>query len=399
MSDAFPNLKLAFPEHFEGDEDPTEIPPGLRNAVDQIAQLEGSAGDGFLAWKGDTPYGTLRRLRSLGDQDPARALEELEAQLAARNAILPGQPVWGIVAAAKKVLGAHGALGAYVTILGAKQPTVQLDKLRHNLPTAFIAGVVYAQSELVRLGMFKGSPEEALLETISEAVQIRTQELKKLASEASEVVTSVETAEVAASLKFSEFETTSREGIDAVREKLAEATLAVDQLLRESQAKADELRELILVKEPVSYWENRASNSGRFALLYLALTGVGLFGCGWFVLWTWRATNEAEMVLSIQQGAAVAAAFLLCAWFVRFFSKLFLAKAHAKEDADERVAMIKTYLALTTEDNGVLEQRSLMLQSIFRPGGTGLLGADPLPPGVQGVIQALVTKLGGKTGP
>ncbi|HDV5807106.1 TPA: hypothetical protein RJD87_002938, partial [Legionella pneumophila] len=64
-------------------------------------------------------------------------------------------------------------------------------------------------------------------------------------------------------------------------------------------------------------------------------------------------------------------------WITRLFAKIFIANLHLKTDADERVTMIQTYLALLREGNGPQnDERQLILQTLFRPSTTGFIKDD-----------------------
>ena len=67
-----------------------------------------------------------------------------------------------------------------------------------------------------------------------------------------------------------------------------------------------------------------------------------------------------------------------------------MSERHLEIDAGERVAMIKTYLALTAEDKVSEVERPLVLSPIFRPATDGIVrddGSTALP------IEAIAAKL------
>ncbi len=64
-------------------------------------------------------------------------------------------------------------------------------------------------------------------------------------------------------------------------------------------------------------------------------------------------------------------------WVTRLAAQIFISNLHLRTDADERVTMIQTYLALLREGSGPKEdERQLILQTLFRPSSTGFIKDD-----------------------
>jgi hypothetical protein len=64
-------------------------------------------------------------------------------------------------------------------------------------------------------------------------------------------------------------------------------------------------------------------------------------------------------------------------WLTRLCTKIFISNLHLKTDADERVTMMLTYLALLRKGKGPPEnERQLILQTLFRPSLTGFIKED-----------------------
>ncbi|MPX90331.1 DUF6161 domain-containing protein [Salinivibrio sp. VYel1] len=69
--------------------------------------------------------------------------------------------------------------------------------------------------------------------------------------------------------------------------------------------------------------------------------------------------------------------FMRFPWVTRLSAKIFISNLHLRTDADERVTMIQTYLALLREGSGPMdEERQLILQTLFRPSSTGFIKDD-----------------------
>jgi len=64
-------------------------------------------------------------------------------------------------------------------------------------------------------------------------------------------------------------------------------------------------------------------------------------------------------------------------WLTRLSSKIFISNLHLMTDAEERVTMTQTYLALLREDNlNDSNDRQLILQTLFRPSTDGFIKED-----------------------
>jgi len=83
-------------------------------------------------------------------------------------------------------------------------------------------------------------------------------------------------------------------------------------------------------------------------------------------------------------------------WAVRVFVQLMYSNAHLAADANERYTMLLTYLAMIRES--VLptaeDHKLLILQSLFRPGATGVIKDDGSP---STWLDFIANKLGGKS--
>lgn len=83
-----------------------------------------------------------------------------------------------------------------------------------------------------------------------------------------------------------------------------------------------------------------------------------------------------------------------CLWFVRLLVKLLLSNIHLKADADERVVMIQTFMALVSHKESreglSKEDIALVLAPIFKPSTTGVIKDD----GGPVTLSDFIAKLG-----
>jgi hypothetical protein len=61
---------------------------------------------------------------------------------------------------------------------------------------------------------------------------------------------------------------------------------------------------------------------------------------------------------------------------VRVPLRLAMSELHLKNDADERVTMVNTYLALRAGEHATTEHMQIVLERLFRPGVDGIVKDD-----------------------
>jgi len=136
--------------------------------------------------------------------------------------------------------------------------------------------------------------------------------------------------------------------------------------------------EKLALQASVQYWsEKRTSHTkvmrwvGGATLVLSALTGGGFI---------WAAHELLQVKASdveLWRLGVMLAISTFGIWVTRLAAKIFISNLHLRTDADERVTMIQTYLALLREGAGPKdEERQLILQTLFRPSTTGFIKDD-----------------------
>ena len=69
----------------------------------------------------------------------------------------------------------------------------------------------------------------------------------------------------------------------------------------------------------------------------------------------------------------------LCLWSARILVRLMMTEHHLAIDADSRAALGDTYIRLTAEGDAALEDRKIVLATMFRPVSDGIVNDDGLP--------------------
>jgi hypothetical protein len=121
------------------------------------------------------------------------------------------------------------------------------------------------------------------------------------------------------------------------------------------------------LKAPTNYWSEKQDThqlvAGLWFFLFLAASVGTVLGV-WYV---WHVTVEPHPDTAAAYTAfipSLGAAFL-GGWFMRMFSRQMISNLALSADAGERVAMVKTYLALTEGGHASESDKSLILSSLF----------------------------------
>lgn len=136
------------------------------------------------------------------------------------------------------------------------------------------------------------------------------------------------------------------------------------------------------MKAPVSYWTTRAAAYRKSSAIKAACFGsVALAGA--FLLWSLSGYLTPDPSLSKEVYFVRSGLFLLFVtlyfWLCRIFTRLYLSDVHLAIDAKERSVMAETYLALVHENTISVEDRTHILQALFRPTKSGIVKDDAAP--------------------
>ncbi len=202
--------------------------------------------------------------------------------------------------------------------------------------------------------------------------------LSQRLAEASEVTGRLKQAWEARDTEFAKLSSKLSDDVDTA---ISDAKVAVDSFKNSYQAE-------IALKEPVTFWTNKATshaNSARSygiaALVVAIVAGVAAVSCLPGIL------KAGQSAVVPYYGIAVAVAVsTLTLWLLRVLVRNYLAQNHLKTDADERVAMVKTYLALMESGKAPTESLGPVLSALFRPATDGLVKSDSMPLSVAEIL-------------
>ncbi|MGM0786023.1 MAG: DUF6161 domain-containing protein [Pseudomonadota bacterium] len=154
------------------------------------------------------------------------------------------------------------------------------------------------------------------------------------------------------------------------------------ELVDNSQASLEDIQrtydEKLSLQSSVSYWKNkRKSHSVAMIVMGVASIIIAAAVAGSFLLVGYKFLQVGWNEVQAWQIGLMLAISTFGVWLTRLSTKIFISNLHLRTDADERVTMIQTYLALLREGKGLDEaDRQLILQTLFRPSSTGYFNEE-----------------------
>jgi uncharacterized protein DUF6161 len=121
------------------------------------------------------------------------------------------------------------------------------------------------------------------------------------------------------------------------------------------------------------------------ALFWIAATAVDLAG---------KSTGDAAIYLKFAAIGAIVTTITF--WIGRVLLRIYLSDRHLLTDAEERIAMVKTYLALTSEGKLEPTDRALVLAPLFRSAADGIVKDDGPDASLAGIIAKALDVRGGR---
>jgi hypothetical protein len=136
--------------------------------------------------------------------------------------------------------------------------------------------------------------------------------------------------------------------------------------------------EKLALSSSVRYWTIKRKNHKR-AMWWLAFStfSAAVTTTFLFLVIVQELMLETAADVPLWKVSILLAVSTLGIWLTRLCTKIFISNLHLKTDADERVTMMLTYLALLRKGKGPPEnERQLILQTLFRPSLTGFIKED-----------------------
>ena len=153
-------------------------------------------------------------------------------------------------------------------------------------------------------------------------------------------------------------------------------------------------KEDIALQSSVAYWTKKRKHHQKVMWWMAASTAIFAIATGLIFIWAANVYLDVTIdEVKLSQIGVLLAISTLGVWLTRLSAKIFISNLHLRTDADERVTMIQTYLALLAEGNGPKDgERQLILQTLFRSSSTGFIKDD----GPTTPFETLATKVTSK---
>ncbi len=183
----------------------------------------------------------------------------------------------------------------------------------------------------------------------------------------------------------------------AQKKQVQEQKISFEEMLESSKKEIKEFehacKEKVKMHASVTHWKGKEKNHNnnikqwRRITFWLATIGTVVFAIIAFSL-----VKEPITQIPVGQLGAMLAISSFVVWLTRLSAKILISNLHLETDANERVTMIQTYLALLLEGNGLPDNdRQLILQTLFRPSSTGFIKEEG-PTGLLDTISKIKEK-------
>jgi Family of unknown function (DUF6161) len=164
-------------------------------------------------------------------------------------------------------------------------------------------------------------------------------------------------------------------------------------------------KEQMNLQASVEYWNAKATVhrtaigwSRLILILFTVLGSAFLVGA-----LLWITTIAAELTEKSKGDTAIYLKYVaigailttIIFWIGRVLLRIYLSDRHLLTDAEERIAMVKTYLALTNEGKLEPADRALVLAPLFRSAADGIVKDDGPDASLAGVIAKAIDVRGG----
>lgn len=165
-------------------------------------------------------------------------------------------------------------------------------------------------------------------------------------------------------------------------------------------------KEQMKLQAPVEYWQEKgrrhadALGISRRNLIWFAVVGSVALVAGLLILTmiavdaSSKSTADTAIFLKFAAIGAVVTTILF--WIGRVLLRIYMSGRHLLSDAEERVAMVMTYLALSNEGKVEASDRALVLAPLFRTASDGIVKDDGPDASLTGVMAKMLDLKPGK---
>lgn len=175
---------------------------------------------------------------------------------------------------------------------------------------------------------------------------------------------------------------------------------AVDASLKSIRATEETYKEQMRLQAPVEYWEAKGKrhasalkDSKRNLIIFAAVGSLGLVACLYFLTVTAvdvSSKSNSDTAIFLKFAAIGVVVTTILFWIGRVLLRIYMSDRHLLSDAEERIAMVMTYLALSNEGKVEASDRALVLAPLFRTASDGIVKDDSPETSVAGMIAKLL---------
>ncbi|PCJ15471.1 MAG: hypothetical protein COB02_18010 [Candidatus Cloacimonadota bacterium] len=172
----------------------------------------------------------------------------------------------------------------------------------------------------------------------------------------------------------------------------------IETLINDTTSKLEDLTEVynekLSLQSSVRYWKNQTKRYNLSCWIYgicsiiSAILTVFLF---WY--FSSKYLNVTFSKLVIWHLSIVIASSLFCIWITKTLVHMYTSNDYLKTDANERVTMINTYLALLRSKTDAIdkEHKTIILNTLFRPSTGAMLKEDNPATTIEAITKLLKT--------
>lgn len=186
-------------------------------------------------------------------------------------------------------------------------------------------------------------------------------------------------------------------------EALAEIDAKVLEAINSIKATERSYHEQMKLQAPVSYWNTKAVSHGkslwwsRWRLILFVIVGSGGLLYGLLELANrasiLAASSPHDAIIYLKFSAIGIVATTIVLMVGRMLLRIYLSDRHLLTDAEERIAMIQTYLALSNEGKVTETERALVLAPLFRSASDGIVKDEGMDASIVGLLAKGIEKI------
>lgn len=175
------------------------------------------------------------------------------------------------------------------------------------------------------------------------------------------------------------------ESKESAQKLIGEMRESFGEELQKSKDELEKFREVIkkdiALKAPSEYWRGKAKAHRRNAVFFFVVLTSLMLCFGWSVanIFPTLIPQAGKELPSYGYVVAIVILATLAFWVLRIVARLFFSQTHLTQDAQERVTMVTTYLALVETGKFQAGDLAAVLNALFRNASDGIVKDEGMP--------------------